>query len=138
MKQKHRQKPTKKHKTNTTTQKQKFAPENFFKKRPLERRNDKKRQKTPNQTSKTQNDKNEQHFPLGGTQTSGTKLCDSTVAGQSSPPPPSWAVLYSVLQEGGGGGETESVCQGRHTGYRSPPVTQKTIVISILKGAKDV
>ena len=29
MKQKHRQKPTKKHKPNTNTQKQKFAPENF-------------------------------------------------------------------------------------------------------------
>ena len=42
MKQKYRQQPTKKHKINTTTQKQKFAPEIFFKKRPLERRNDKK------------------------------------------------------------------------------------------------
>ena len=34
IKQKHRQKPTKKNKNNTTTQKQKFAPENFFKKQP--------------------------------------------------------------------------------------------------------
>ena len=34
IKQKHRQKPTKKHKTNNETQKQKFAPENFSKKRP--------------------------------------------------------------------------------------------------------
>ena len=34
LKQKHRQKPTKKHKTNTDTQKQKFAPANFLKKRP--------------------------------------------------------------------------------------------------------
>ena len=34
IKQKHRPKPTEKHKANATTQKQKFAPENFFKKRP--------------------------------------------------------------------------------------------------------
>ena len=64
IKPKRKQKPTKKHKNNTTSQKQKFAPENFFKKRPLEEQNGKKRQKTPDQTQKTQKGKNGQHFPL--------------------------------------------------------------------------
>ena len=64
IKQKHRQNSTKKHKTNTDTQKQKFAPENFSRKRPLDEKNDKKRQKTPDQGQKTQNEKNGQHFPL--------------------------------------------------------------------------
>ena len=42
IKQKHRQEPTKKHKTNTTTQKQKLAPQKFFQKATLRR----ERQKT--------------------------------------------------------------------------------------------
>ena len=96
-----------KHKTNTTTQKQKFAPENFSKSDPKKRGTTKGRQKTPDQTPKKQKEKNGQHWE----QERGKKLCDSTVAVCALPPPPSWAVLYSILQERGGGGETESVCQ---------------------------
>ena len=45
IKQKHRQNNTKQHTTNTDTQKQKFAPEVFFKKRPLDKKNAKKNDK---------------------------------------------------------------------------------------------
>ena len=57
IKQKHRQKTTKKHQTNSGTQKQKFAPEIFSKSDPKKRRTAKKRQKTPNQTRRTQKKK---------------------------------------------------------------------------------
>ena len=99
MKQKHRQKPTQKHKTNTNTQKQKFAPKNFSKKRPLEEKNGKKRRKTPDRTQKTQNEKNGQHFPLreGGKQTLIPRQCVTVrLPVEMCPPPPSWTVLYSV------------------------------------------
>ena len=89
----------------------------FFQKTTLRKeKNDKKRQKTPDQTRKTQNEKNGQHFPLrkGGNRHKNLTVCDSTVAGPCKtkmPPPPSWAVLYSVRQEGGGGGETDGRCR---------------------------
>ena len=116
MKQKHKQKTTKKHKTNTTTQKQKFAPEKFSKNDPKKRGTTKKRQKTPDQTPKNTKRKKRTAFPpsrRGKIAHKDPTMCDSTVAGLTMSPTP---FLGRPLQHsagkgwGGGGGETESVC----------------------------
>ena len=73
-KQKHRQNSTKTHRTNTDTQKQKFAPENFFKQRPSEKKNGKITTKDTEPDTKNKNEKNGQHFPLR----EGGKACNSS------------------------------------------------------------
>ena len=80
----------------------------FFQKmilRKEERQKNGKRRRTRHRKNKMK--KTDSISPLGE-QEKGKKLCDSTVAVRCRPPPPSWAVLYGVQQEGGEGGETSS------------------------------
>ena len=75
--------------------------------------------------------------PLGE-QERGKKMCDSTVAVCALPPPPSWAVLYSILQEGVGGVRPNRCVSGDTRDIGPHPQPQTTIMIANLKGAKDV
>ena len=63
IKQKHRKNSTKTRKTHTDTQKRKFAPENFFKKRPLEEKNGKKTTKDTGPDTKNTKWKKRTAFP---------------------------------------------------------------------------
>ena len=90
IKQKHReQNQHQKHKTQQPPKNKSSLPKIFQTATLRREERQKKRQKTPNQTQKTQNEKNGQHFPFGGTRTTGKNLtmCDSTVAVRSSPTP---------------------------------------------------
>ena len=126
--------PPKKHKTNTTTQKQKFAPENFSKQRPLERRNDKKRQKTPNRTEKNTKRKKRTAFPPWGNTHSSPTVCDSNgCLVQSSPTP----FLGCPLQRsaGRGWGECDPLSDSDEPRTRVRTQPQKTMVV--MMGAPD-
>ena len=115
--------------------------ENFSKGDPKKRRTAKKnRQKTPNQTQKTQNEKKRTAFPPWGNQQSRSNtVWQYGCLDQTAPTPFLGCPLQHSAGRGWGGGRPNRCVIVRwHTGYRSSPASPKTIMIASPKGAKDV
>ena len=142
IKQKHRQNNTKKHPTNTRHTKTKVRSRKFFQTTTLRREErKKKRQKTPNQTQKTQSEKNGQHFPLRDGADQGSNcvtvrsakpkqhLCNSTACSPTSSSGP----CFRGLREEVGG--AQAALDGESGTPLRAHIPQKTMMMIIIGGA---
>ena len=119
-------------------QKQKFAPENFSKKRPLEEKNDKKTTKDTGPDRKNTKRKKGQHFPLGGTHIHAQQCVTVRLPCPYFPHPLPGLSFTAFCRKGVGGVRPNRCVSGDTRDIGPHPRPQKTIMIINLKGAKDV